>query len=199
MRIYDKTGEVLLDIPVDDDSYRYRAIAQAKKVELRYSLVDHVELPTGAYIEYQGERYTLWYPSDFKKEGTRVLDYTVTFGGNEEILKKYKYKLLSDKPYKLKFVMTATPRMFMELLVDNLNLYDSGWTVGTVIEAPEKLLGCPWTAHAGVRYRAGDRRKDSSLAQGGVLQGRTGRSQLWQGKRFPSRCRSCEPRRQPPR
>ena len=140
MRIYDKTGEVLLDIPVDDDSYRYRAIAQAKKVELRYSLVDHVELPTGAYIEYQGERYTLWYPSDFKKEGTRVLDYTVTFGGNEEILKKYKYKLLSDKPYKLKFVMTATPRMFVELLVDNLNLYDSGWTVGTVIEAPEKLL-----------------------------------------------------------
>ena len=140
MRIYDKTGEVLLDIPVDDDSYRYRAIAQAKKVELRYSLVDHVELPTGAYIEYQGERYTLWYPSDFKKEGTRVLDYTVTFGGNEEILKKYKYKLLSDKPYKLKFVMTATPGMFVELLVDNLNLYDSGWTVGTVIEAPEKLL-----------------------------------------------------------
>lgn len=140
MRIYYKTGEVLLDIPVDDDSYRYRAIAQAKKVELRYSLVDHVELPTGAYIEYQGERYTLWYPSDFKKEGTRVFDYTVTFGGNEEILKKYKYKLLSDKPYKLKFVMTATPRMFVELLVDNLNLYDSGWTVGTVIEAPEKLL-----------------------------------------------------------
>ena len=140
MRIYDKTGEVLLDIPVDDDSYRYRAIAQAKKVELRYSLVEHVELPTGAYIEYQGERYTLWYPSDFKKEGTRVFDYTVTFGGNEEILKKYKYKLLSDKPYKLKFVMTATPGMFMELLVDNLNLYDSGWTVGTVIEAPEKLL-----------------------------------------------------------
>ena len=140
MRIYDNTGEVLLDIPVDDDSYRYRAIAQVKKVELRYSLVDHVELPTGAYIEYQGERYTLWYPSDFKKEGTRVFDYTVTFGGNEEILKKYKYKLLSDKPYKLKFVMTATPRMFMELLVDNLNLYDSGWTVGTVIEAPEKLL-----------------------------------------------------------
>lgn len=140
MRIYDKTGEVLLDIPVDDDSYRYRAIAQAKKVELRYSLVDHVELPTGTYIEYQGERYTLWYPSDFKKEGTRVFDYTVTFGGNEEILKKYKYKLLSDKPYKLKFVMTATPGMFVELLVDNLNLYDSGWTVGTVIEAPEKLL-----------------------------------------------------------
>lgn len=140
MRIYDNTGKLLLDIPVDDDSYRYRAIAQAKKVELRYSLPEHVELPTGAYIEYQGERYTLWYPSDFKKSGNRIFDYTVTFGGNEEILRKYKYKLLSDKPYKLKFVLTATPRMFVELLVDNLNLYDSGWTVGTVIEASEKLM-----------------------------------------------------------
>lgn len=129
-----------MDIPVDDDSYRYRAIAQAKKVELHYSLPGHVELPTGSYIEFQGERYTLWYPSDFEKKGTRNFEYKVTFGGNEEILKKYKYKLLSDKPYKLKFVMTATPGMFVELLVDNLNLYDSGWTVGTVIEAPEKLL-----------------------------------------------------------
>ena len=58
-------------------------------------------------------------PSDFKKEGTRVLDYTVTFGGQRGDPEKYKYKLLSDKPYKLKFVMTATPGMFMELLVDN--------------------------------------------------------------------------------
>ena len=30
--------------------------------------------------------------------------------------------------------------MYKRQLVDNLNLYDSGWTVGTVIEAPEKLL-----------------------------------------------------------
>ena len=140
MRIHDNTGKLLLDIPVDDDSYRYRAIAQAKKVELHYSLPGHVELPTGSYIEFQGERYTLWYPSDFEKKGTRNFEYKVTFGGNEEILRKYKYKLLSDKPYKVKFVMTATPGMFVELLVDNLNLYDSGWTVGTVIEAPEKLL-----------------------------------------------------------
>lgn len=98
MVIYNQAGDVLLDIPVDDDSYRYRAIAQAKKIELHYSLPGHVEVPTGSYIEFQGERYTLWYPENFEKKGTRIFDYTVTFGGNEEILKKYKYKLLSDKP-----------------------------------------------------------------------------------------------------
>lgn len=140
MIIYDNTNKPLLDIPVDDESYRYRAISQSKKVELHYSLPGHVELPTGAYIEFQGERYTLWYPSDFTKEGTRDFSYKVTFGGNEEILKKYKYKLLSDKPYKVKFVLTAKPKMFIQLLVDNLNLYDSGWKAGTVIEATEKLM-----------------------------------------------------------
>ena len=198
MRIYDKTGEVLLDIPVDDDSYRYRAIAQAKKVELRYSLVDHVELPTGTYIEYHGERYTLWYPSDFKKEGTRVFDYTVTFGGNEEILKKYKYKLLSDKPYKLKFVMTATPRMFVELLVDNLNLYDSGWTVGTVIEAPEKLLSFNHEKCWAVLGRLAEEFDTEFEIVGKTVHLR----KVEYFKDAPvalSYGRSCEPRRQPPR
>lgn len=140
MIIYNKNNSVILDIPVDDDSYRYRSIMQTKKVELHYSLPGHVELPVGSYIEFQGERYTLWYPENFQKQGTRNFEYKVTFGGNEEILKMYKYKLLSEKPYKLKFPLTAKPRMFIQLLVDNLNLYDKGWSVGTVIEATEKLV-----------------------------------------------------------
>ena len=140
MIIYNNTGKILLDIPVNDDSYRYRAIMQAKKIELHYSLPGHVEVPTGSYIEFQGERYTLWYPENFEKKGTRIFDYKVIFGGNEEILKKYKYKLLTEKPYKLKFPMTAKPALFLKLLVENLNLYDSGWTVGNCIEATEKLL-----------------------------------------------------------
>lgn len=36
--------------------------------------------------------------------------------------------------------MTAKPALFLKLLVENLNLYDSGWTVGNCIEATEKLL-----------------------------------------------------------
>ena len=139
MIIYNNTGKILLDIPVNDDSYRYRAIMQAKKIELHYSLPGHVEVPTGSYIEFQGERYTLWYPENFEKKGTRIFDYKVIFGGNEEILKKYKYKLLTEKPYKLKFPMTAKPALFLKLLVENLNLYDSGWTVGNCIEATEKF------------------------------------------------------------
>lgn len=140
MIIYDNNGKLLLDIPVDDSSCRYRAIGQAKKVELHYSLPGHMELPMGSFIEYQGERYTLWSPSDIEKKGTRNLSYKVIFSGEEEVLKKYKYKQLSDKPFKLKFPLTAKPIVFVQLLVENLNLYDSGWEVGQVIESAEKLM-----------------------------------------------------------
>lgn len=140
MVIYSPTGTTLLDIPVDDNSYRYRAIRQGDKVYLYYSLAEYVELPVGSYIEYQGETYTLWRPEDFTKHGTRNLEYAVTFGGAWELLKCTKYKHLSAIPHRLKFSLTGKPRLFLQLLVDNLNRSDSGWSVGTCIDAAEKTL-----------------------------------------------------------
>lgn len=139
MVIYGKSGQVILDIDVEDDSYRYRAIMNGTQVVLYYSLTEHVEVPVGSYIEYQGVRYTLWRPENFKKHGTRNIEYTVEFGGDEEALKKYKVKDLSITPNKLIFSYTATPRQLLQLFVDNLNLREGGWKVGKCIEGVEKL------------------------------------------------------------
>ena len=140
MIIYNKTGSKILDLEVDDNSYRYRAIRQGDKVYLYFSLTEHVEIPTYSYIDFQGQRYTLWKPENLTKNGERDLDYVVEFWGYWEILNRTKYKFLSSKPYKLKFPLTATPRMFMQLMIDCLNLHDSGWSLGTCIEASEKAL-----------------------------------------------------------
>ena len=70
MIIFEKTGKILLDIPVDDTSYRYRAIRQGDKVNLVFSLTEHVEIPVYSYVDYQGQRYTLWRPEDLAKHGT---------------------------------------------------------------------------------------------------------------------------------
>lgn len=138
--ILNKSGQKLLEVQVDDDSYRYRSLSGSNLLKLMYSLPVHVDLPIGSYVDYQGERYTLWLPENFKKEGNRIFEYTVEFGGIQEMLKKFKFKLLSSKPYDLKFTFTAKPRDFLQMLVDNLNLFDSGWTVGKCIDAPEKTL-----------------------------------------------------------
>lgn len=140
MIIYSKTGEVILDIEVDDTSYRYRAIRQGDKVYLYFSLTDHIEIPIYSYINFQGQRYTLWKPENLTKNGERNLDYIVEFGGYWELLNRTKYKFLSGKPHKLKFPLTGTPRMFMQLLIDNLNFHDTGWKLGTCIDASEKTL-----------------------------------------------------------
>lgn len=140
MIIYEKTGEVLFDVQVNDSSVRNRAIMGDNSVTLNLSLPEYATIPVGSYIEYQGQRYTLWRPDNFKKHGTRNFEYKITFGSNQEILKRYKYKSLSDIPFQLKFTLTAKPKMFLQLLVDNLNLRDSGWTVGDCIVATEKYL-----------------------------------------------------------
>ena len=138
--IYGRSGNELLKIEVDDSSYRYRAIMGTNSVTLYYSLDGHVEIPVGSYIIYQGSRYTLWNPENFKKNSTRNFEYTVEFGSNAELLKIYKYKDLSEIPYRVKFPLTAKPITFLRLLVNNLNLRDSGWKVGTCIDASEKAL-----------------------------------------------------------
>ena len=51
MIIFEKTGKILLDIPVDDTSYRYRAIRQGDKVNLVFSLTEHVEIPVYSYVD----------------------------------------------------------------------------------------------------------------------------------------------------
>lgn len=140
MVIYNQTGDILLNIPVDDNSYRYRAIRQGDKVYLYFSLAEPKEIPVYSYIEYQGQRYTLWRPEDLTKHGTRNLEYAAIFGGDWELLNVTKYKHLSAMPHRLKFQLTGNPRFFLQLLVDNLNQRDSDWTVGTCIEATEKTL-----------------------------------------------------------
>lgn len=140
MKIYDDTGKVLLDVEVDDRSYRYRSIRQGDKVYLYYSLSEHVEIPVGSYIHFNGGRYTLWRPEDLTKHGTRNLEYALTLGGDWERMNRIKYKHLSAMPIRLEFQLTGKPLFFLQLLVDNLNETDSGWNVGRWIDAPEKTL-----------------------------------------------------------
>lgn len=153
MKIYDRNGKVLLDVEVNDSSYRYRSIMQGETVTLYYSLTSHVEIPIGSYIILpSGERYTLCKPENFSKKGTRNFEYTVVFDGELEQLKRYKYKFITYdrtnnmETFELKFSITDKPHRFIELLVENLNLYDKSaspddkWKVGTCIDTVEKVI-----------------------------------------------------------
>lgn len=127
-----------LEVVVSDDSYRRRAVKDKSKLVLYYSLTHHVEIPVGAWVEYEGEVFTLEKASNFTKNSSRDFSYTLTLEGDWSRSEKYKVKNPVDG--RLKFSYTAKPREFIQLLVDNMNMRESGWTVGECVEAVEQVV-----------------------------------------------------------
>ena len=127
-----------IDVLPTDESYRYRSIMGEHTLNLYFSLSTYTDIPTGAWCEFQGERYTLNQPAKVVKHNSRHFEYTITMDSEGANLKNYKFRNPNDKT--LKFPFTASPRYHIQILVDCLNMIDSGWQVGTTIEANEKLI-----------------------------------------------------------
>lgn len=127
-----------IDVLLTDESYRYRSIMGEHTLTLYFSLPSYTDIPTGAWCEFANERYTLNQPAKIVKHNTRHFEYTLTMDSEGVNLKNYKFRNPNDKT--LKFPFTASPRYHIQILVDCLNMIDSGWQVGTTIEANEKLV-----------------------------------------------------------
>ena len=138
MIIYSPAGETLLDVMPDDNSYRHRAIMGDNALTLYFSLAQHVEIPVGAYCEHGGERYTLMRPEALKMQHTRHFDYTLELEGEQGKMSIWKFRNPIDG--RLRFSLTARPKEHLQMLVDNLNRRDSGWSVGECIESAERVV-----------------------------------------------------------
>ena len=128
----------ILNIQVDDSSYRYRAIKGDHNLTLYFSLAEHVEIPVGAYCVYENETYTLEKPESLTMKHSRYFEYTVVFDSPQAKAGKWKFRNPVDR--RLKFPLTAKPIEHLQMFVDNMNQRDSGWTIGRCIDAPEKTI-----------------------------------------------------------
>lgn len=138
MIIYNNTGSKVLEIEVDDNSYRNRAVMGDHSLTLYYSLPEHVEIPVGSYCEFQGETFTLKRPENFKMKHKRLFEYTVLFDPPEANAKVWKFRNPVDG--RLKFSLTAKPHEHLQMFVDNMNRRDKGWMVGECIDGVETLI-----------------------------------------------------------
>ena len=138
MIIYNNTGNKVLEVEVNDNSYRNRAVMGDHSLTLYYSLPEHVEIPVGSYCEFQGETFTLKRPNNFKMKHKRLFEYTVIFDPPEANAKVWKFRNPVDG--RLKFPLTAKPHEHLQMFVDNMNRRDKGWTVGECIDGVETLI-----------------------------------------------------------
>lgn len=138
MKIYDKDGKLILDVEVGDNSFRNRQIMGDHNLTLYWSLAQHKEIPVGAYCVFEGERYTLLRPQNIKMNHSRSFDYTAVFSSSRDKATLWKFRNTVDG--RLKFPLTAKPSEHLQMLVDNMNRRDSGWTAGECIDDTEKLI-----------------------------------------------------------
>lgn len=136
MKIHFNNKEI--DILVDTSSYRYTALQNVGTLYLYFASEEFINIPVGAYCIYKNITYYLMDPDDFKKKSSRNFEYTLVMYDIGAILSKYKCRDIVSK--RLKFDYTAKPHEHLQLIVDNLNMRDSGWKVGECIEAEEKAI-----------------------------------------------------------
>lgn len=140
MIIYNTNNAAIIHIDVDDTSYSYREIMEDNKLYLEFALTQHVELPIGAYVDFQGSRFTLMSVSDVTIQHNRDYEYKVTFEGPEARFSKYRIHNPVDG--RLVFEMTASPQEHLAMILANLVEREGAgsWAVGNCIDGTEITL-----------------------------------------------------------
>lgn len=136
--LYSANGQKFLDLQVSDNSYRHRALMGEDSLTLYFELPRHVEIPLGAFVDFQNTRYTLTRPEALKMHHTRHYEYTLTMDSPQAKLKLWRLRNVVDG--RLKFSLTAQPREHLQQLIDNLNRRESGWSIGACIAGAEVLV-----------------------------------------------------------
>ncbi len=137
MIIYNPNGTPIIDLEVDDTSFCLQSIMDSDDVQLEFSLTEHVELPIGAYVEFQGNRYELLKDENVTINHSRDLSYKVLLSG--PIGRAKNYIIHNPIDHRLKFDLIAKPADHLAMIVANLNERDGAgvWAVGTCIEKNE--------------------------------------------------------------
>ena len=135
MKIY-RAGIEILDISVDEKSRLRRKLMAEDEVSIDVTVTSEIDIQLGDYLDYSGERYTLNHPPVVKRVGDLEFRYNMTFEGT-------KYRLL-DKIYMLnnraEFYLVGTVEQFIDLLIENINTIDQGWSKGDVLVSERKNL-----------------------------------------------------------
>ena len=147
MIIYNSSNIPILDIEVDDSSYRYRALMRSDELTLMFSLAEHVELPIGAYCTFEDATYYLLSLSNVTVHHRRNYEYVVRMNAPMELMKNFVIYNIVDK--RLRFEQSGTPREHLQQIVDNLNAREgSGWSIepNGCIDGDPVIIGYNYTS-----------------------------------------------------
>ncbi|MDL2254959.1 hypothetical protein LJC38_00055 [Parabacteroides sp. OttesenSCG-928-K15] len=152
MELYDRNNNIVLDVKLDDNSYRIKEVMGDNKLFLYFALNTPINLPLYSYCTFKAERYFLMNPENFKKIHSENHEFVLELDTYIAYLKTQKFEFFTverngsseeiNSDREIEFTLNLTPQGYAQLLVDNMNQKDSerGWTVGECIEASPVVI-----------------------------------------------------------
>ncbi|SMG35343.1 phage tail protein [Sphingobacterium psychroaquaticum] len=129
-----RNGMPTVFVPIDEQTIYFDECMGRFDVQTQFYSPVVLDIRTDDYILYNGVRFTVnvMYPvvrSD-------VFHYTITLEHPSYWLKDVCFKHQQS----IEFSYFGTPKMFLELIVENMNVDDTGWMVGACEDVDEKLV-----------------------------------------------------------
>lgn len=116
----------IIEVEPSDKSQLTRGIMRSSELLLSFRSDVALDLHVGATVDFEGETFTLIYPSELRKLRRGYYDYTVTMHSSAELLKQRLLKDPSD-PGRTAFTFTGSAHDFATLVARSMG---EGWSVG---------------------------------------------------------------------
>lgn len=136
MDILTRSGSLRASVNPSDSSKCIRSVMQAGRLELHFSSSKPIPFALGDYADFEGDRYTLCYPSEVSKVQREWLEYTLVLHSSAEELKQRLVKSPEGET-RVDFVMVGSPTDHLRLITRAMG---EGWSVGTSLEAGDRLV-----------------------------------------------------------
>jgi GH35 family endo-1,4-beta-xylanase len=134
-----KASTAIASLPMYDDLSRTWELMGTKEIKVDVELPGVLNCPVGSYIVFKGEQYTVnTVPSVTKgiDNGVLLYKYTITFESLIYRLYDKKLRHLNNRT----FQEFGNPAKYAQLVVDNINEIDPGWTVGVCDDVDPKTI-----------------------------------------------------------
>lgn len=134
MIIYDYNGQEIFDVYPDDSSQRSATLKGEDTLTLRFSLANYVEIPTGSYVEFEGNAYYIERPCDVTIRHRAAYAYELRM---ETKASRLRYTVMRNTDDgRTTFPLTGPLSEHMRLLINCMNTYDieQSWEAGSLLQ-----------------------------------------------------------------
>lgn len=141
MKIY-RNNTIIAEVFLKDNTYGLDDTSGANLLKVYFDVLDPIEFEINDYVDVDGEIYKIRHSENVKKEAISLgHSYSITFYSSRYDLEDVTFFLNGIPERKKNFAKyTGNAREILNLIVQNMNREDSGWSVGECIETTRETF-----------------------------------------------------------